>query len=179
MLVTLEQPGCRRISSNGRAIARLASKVEASPFATSLRSVCDLVLQVAGLMIAAELTQRRFVELKQNLAQFLGFGITGGETLSVNLTQRADESISVLVADFAVVVAVPIVETCLAHAALLVPRTTASTRRDQMAILRRNTSRLGLSNDLARRGSFSAPGTVSFVMVDGETGEDIIRVVLA
>jgi hypothetical protein len=47
----------------------------------------------------------------------------------------------VLVADFAVVVAVAIVETCLAHAALLVPRTTASFRRDQMAILRCNTSR--------------------------------------
>jgi hypothetical protein len=46
----------------------------------------------------------------------------------------------VLVADFAVVVAAAIVETCLAHVALLVPRATASSRRDQMAILRRNTS---------------------------------------
>jgi hypothetical protein len=60
--------------------------------------------------------------LKKNLAQFLGFGITGCETLSVNLAQRPDEGISVFVADFAVVVAVAIVETCLAHAALQVPR---------------------------------------------------------
>jgi hypothetical protein len=41
--------------------------------------------------------------------------------------------------------------------------------------LRRNTSRLGLLNDLVRRGSFSALGTVSTVVVDGETG-DIPRV---
>jgi hypothetical protein len=46
--------------------------------------------------------------LKENIAQFLGFRITGRKTLSVNLTQRADESISMLVADFAVVVAVAI-----------------------------------------------------------------------
>jgi hypothetical protein len=50
----------------------------------------------------------------------------------------------VLVADFAIVVAVAIVETCLAHAALPVPRTTASSRCDQMAISHRNTSRPGL-----------------------------------
>src|ERR1700722_4702287 len=77
--------------------------------------------------------------------------MTGGKTLSVDLAQCADEGVAVLVADFAVVVAVAIVETCLAHAALLVPRTTASSRRDQMAILRRNTSRLGLLNDLVTR----------------------------
>jgi hypothetical protein len=60
--------------------------------------------------------------MKKYLAQFLGFRITGCKALSVNLTHRADESVAVLVADFAVVVAVAIVETCLAHAALLVPR---------------------------------------------------------
>jgi hypothetical protein len=43
---------------------------------------------------------------------------TGCETLSVNLAQRADEGVSVLVADFAILVAMAIVETCLAHAAL-------------------------------------------------------------
>ena len=51
-----------------------------------LRRVGDLVLQVASLMIAAELAQRRLVQLKQNLAQLLSFGIAGCETLSVNLT---------------------------------------------------------------------------------------------
>src|ERR1700719_2773460 len=73
---------------------------------------------MAGLMIAAELAQRRLVELKQDFAKLLGRGITGGKTLSVNLAQRADEGVAVLVADFAVVVAVAIVETGFAHAAL-------------------------------------------------------------
>ena len=61
------------------------SRVFAIRFAVLLRSVGDLVLQVAGLMIAAELAQRRLVQLKQNLAQLVGFGIAGCETLSVNL----------------------------------------------------------------------------------------------
>jgi hypothetical protein len=94
---------------------------------------------MAGLMIAAELTQRRFIQLKKNVAQFLDFGITGGEAPSINQAQRPDQAISVLVVDFAVVVAVAIVETCLAHAAaLLMPRATASSHRDQLATLRRN-----------------------------------------
>jgi hypothetical protein len=99
---------------------------------------------MAGLVIAPELTERRFVQMKKNLAQFFGFRIAGCKTLSVNLTQGADEGVSVLVADFAVVVTVAIVETWLAHAALhrsFVLRTTASSRGDQMAILRRNTSK--------------------------------------
>jgi hypothetical protein len=66
---------------------------------------------MAGFIIAAELAQRRLVQLQQNLAEFFGFGITRGETLSVNLPQRADEGIAVLVADFAILVAVAIVET--------------------------------------------------------------------
>src|SRR6516225_1652179 len=69
-------------------------------------------------MIAAELAHRRFVQLKQNFTQLLGFRITGCEALSVNLAQRPDEGVSVLVADFAILVAVAIVETRLAHAAL-------------------------------------------------------------
>ena len=44
---------------------------------------------MAGLMIAAELAERRLVQLEQNLAQLLGFGIAGCETLSVNLASRA------------------------------------------------------------------------------------------
>jgi hypothetical protein len=42
----------------------------------------------------------------QNVAQFLGCGITGGEALSVNLAQRADEGVAVLVAYVAIVLAV-------------------------------------------------------------------------
>jgi hypothetical protein len=72
-------------------------------------------------MIAAELTDRCFVQLKQNFTQLLGFRITGCETLSVNLAQRADEGVSVLVADFAILVAVAIVETDLLMLLSIVP----------------------------------------------------------
>src|SRR5580658_6130653 len=78
--------------------------------------------QMAGLVIAAELAQRRLVQLKQDFAELLGRGITGRKTLSVNLAQRADEGVAVLAADFTVVVAVAIVETGFAHAALLSAR---------------------------------------------------------
>ena len=78
----------------------------------------DLVSEMTGLVIATELAQRGLVQMGQNVAQFIGRGITGGKTLSVNLAQRADEGVAVLVADFAVVIAVAIVEACLAHAAL-------------------------------------------------------------
>jgi len=64
------------------------------------------VFEVAGLMIAAELAQRGLVELQQDLAQLLGSGIAGGEALPVDLAQCADEGSAVLVADFAVLVAV-------------------------------------------------------------------------
>ena len=43
------------------------------------------MLQVAGFMIAAELAQRCFVELTENIAQSLGIRITGRKTLSVIL----------------------------------------------------------------------------------------------
>jgi len=90
-------------------------------------------------MIAAELAQRGFIQLKKNLAQRFGFRMPGSETLSVNPAQRVDGRVSVLVADFTVVVAVAIVETCVAHGALHCAYSQrASSRRDQMAILRRN-----------------------------------------
>ena len=56
-------------------------------------------------MIPAELAQRRFVQLLQDVAQLLGCGIAGGKALSVNLAQRTDQGVAVLVADFAVMVA--------------------------------------------------------------------------
>src|ERR1700682_887817 len=83
-----------------------------------LRRVADLVLEMAGLMIAAQLAQRRLVQLKQNIAELFAFRIAGGETLSVNLAQGADQGVAMLVVDFAILVAVAIVETGLAHAAL-------------------------------------------------------------
>ncbi len=90
-------------------------------------------------MIAAELAQRRFVQLEKDLAQCFGFGMPGSKALSVNLAQRADARVSVFVADFTVVVAVAIVETCAAHGALHCAYSgRASSHRDQMAILRCN-----------------------------------------
>ena len=73
---------------------------------------------MAGFVVTAELAQRSFVQLEKDLAQGPGFRMPGGETLSVNLAQRMDGRISVFVADFTVVVAVAIVETCVAHGAL-------------------------------------------------------------
>src|ERR1700712_1482134 len=87
-------------------------------FEALLRGLGDLVLQVAGFMIAAELAQRRFVELKQDIAQLRGVRIAGCEAAAVNLAQRAEEGVAVLVADVAVVVAMTMVQTWLAHAAL-------------------------------------------------------------
>jgi len=77
------------------------------------------VLEVTGLVIAAKLAQRSFVELKQHRAQLLGRGITCGKTLPVNFTQGADQRVAVLVTDLAIVVAVAMIETWLAHAVLL------------------------------------------------------------
>ena len=51
----------------------------------SLRGLHDLVTQVAGLMIAAELAQGCLVQLKQNLAELFSLRIPGREALSVNL----------------------------------------------------------------------------------------------
>src|SRR4051812_3328150 len=80
------------------------------------RSLRDLFLQMAGLMVAAELPQRGFVELRQHLAQRPGVGMPGGVALSVNLAQRLHGGGSVLAADVAVVMAT--VETCIAHGVL-------------------------------------------------------------
>ena len=105
-MLDIERSACRRVG------------IRSAGGAPLLRSFRYLLLQVAGFVIAAELAQRSFVELKKNLAQRLGFRMPGGETLSVNLTQRVDGRVSVFVADFTVVVTVAIVETCFAHGAL-------------------------------------------------------------
>src|ERR1700686_3656722 len=67
------------------------------------------------LVVAAELAWRSLIELH---TQLRGFRIPGGKTLSVKFAQRADGGVSVFAADFTILVAVAIVETCLAHAAL-------------------------------------------------------------
>src|SRR5258708_30118677 len=133
---TLWQPGCCLISASARRRKScMESRGFAIPGAALLRSDGDLVLQVAGLLIAPELAQRRLIQLKQNLAQLLGFRIAGREILSVNFTQRPDYGVSVFATDFAILVAVAIVETCLAHGALHCARNRSSSRGDQMATI--------------------------------------------
>src|SRR5258706_16199268 len=65
--------------------------------------------------------------MKHYLAQFRGFRIPGRKTLPVNFTQRADESVAVLAADFTILVAMAMVETWFAHAALPLPQPIAQT----------------------------------------------------
>jgi hypothetical protein len=105
----------------------------------SLRSVRDLVLQMAGIMIAAESTQRRIIELKENVTQLLGWRITGGKTLSVNLAQR------IRVLPCLWLISPSWLRWRLSRPALLmvlsiVTGTKASSRRVKMAILRCNTA---------------------------------------
>ncbi len=52
------------------------------------------MLKIAGLMIAAELAQRRLVQLKQNLAQLLGFRIAGCE-ITKNAVAAAAAAVAV------------------------------------------------------------------------------------
>src|ERR1019366_6794918 len=56
--------------------------------------------------------------MKHYLTQFRGFRIPGRKTLPVHFTERADERVAVLAADFAILVAVTSVEPWFAHAAL-------------------------------------------------------------
>src|SRR5437764_10920176 len=112
--------------------------MERSTFAIRLAflfgGVDDLAIQVAGLMIPAKLAERGLVQLQQDLAKLVSSGVAGCEALTINLPQRTEQRMSVFAADFAIVVAVAVVETCLAHAALLLcPQPRASSSGDQMA----------------------------------------------
>src|SRR4051812_31558583 len=91
---------------------------------------------MTGLVVAAELAQRRLVQIKHDIAELVGWGIAGGKTLPVNLAQRADGGGAVLVADFTILLAV--VRTCLAHAALPCVGLEASSGWGGMAIVHCN-----------------------------------------
>jgi hypothetical protein len=69
-------------------------------------------------MIATDLAQGGLVKLKHYLAQFRSSRIPGRKALAVNFTQRLDKGVAVLAADFAILVAMAMVETWFAHAAL-------------------------------------------------------------
>src|SRR6185503_8339641 len=102
----------------------------------SVQGVRDLVIEMTGLVVATKLTQRCLIQVSQNIAQLLGWGITGGKTLPVNLPQGADLGGAMLVADFTIVLTV--VETCLAHAALPCAGIETSSRRGGMTIVHCN-----------------------------------------
>src|SRR5436189_3793014 len=72
-----------------------------------LRSLSDLVIQMTSLVIALELTTRSLIELMQHFAQLHGFGVTRRKALSVYFSQRADESVSVLVTNLTVLIPIP------------------------------------------------------------------------
>src|SRR5712691_6014690 len=84
-------------------------------------------------MIAAELAHRRFVQLKQNFTQLLGFRITGCEALSVNLAQRADEGVSMLVADSPSLLRWPLSRPALLMLLSILPEADASSPRGPIA----------------------------------------------
>ena len=100
--------------------AARSALVEARTLA-DVKDIRDKVCRGGRSRNPGEAGSARFVELKQNVAQLLGCRITGGKSLSVDLAKRANQRGAVLVADFAIVVAVAIVETCLAHVALPCP----------------------------------------------------------
>src|SRR5947207_4592270 len=102
---------------------------------------------MTGLVIAAKLAQRCLVQVMKNIAQLVGWGITGGKTLPVDLAQCADGGGAVLVADFTILLAV--VETCLAHAALPCASVEASSHRVEMAIVHCNQEESGLALGLS------------------------------
>ena len=71
-----------------------------------MQGVRDLVIEMTGLVVAAKLAQRCLVQVKHDIAQLVGWGITGGKTLPVNLAQRANRGGAVLMADFTILLAV-------------------------------------------------------------------------
>src|SRR4051794_41661533 len=99
---TFEQPGCIRISANARACKSwIESRVFAMLLAALFQGVGDLVFDVAGLVIAAELAERGFVEVRHDLAQFLGGRIARGKTPSVELSHPAQPGVALRVAGVA------------------------------------------------------------------------------
>jgi hypothetical protein len=85
---------------------------------TLLQGDADLVLQVSGAVIAAQLAKRCLIQLMQNFAERSRIRITRRETFSVDLAERADQRVAVFFADFAILVAVASIEPWLFHDSL-------------------------------------------------------------
>jgi hypothetical protein len=111
----------------------------------------DLVFQMTGLMITAELAQGSLIQIPQNVLSISVSRVAGSKTLSVNFLQLGDQRVSVLTADL----------TDLSTLGLLmpisaVPTPAASSRADQLAqslsgIWRRNRHLSVLCFDKRRR----------------------------
>src|SRR4029079_1308874 len=84
----------------------------------SLRDVVDLVRQMPGVVIATQLAQRRLVQLMQDLAELGRVRIAGGKALAVDLAQRSDQRIAMLLADRATLVPMATIKARFLHVSL-------------------------------------------------------------
>jgi hypothetical protein len=70
---------------------------------------------MTGLMIALELAERCLVELMQHFAQRCCFRVPGCKALPIYFSQSTHESVSMLVTDLTVPIAVSTIEAGLLH----------------------------------------------------------------
>src|SRR6478752_2818557 len=68
-----------------------------------------------GVVIAPQLAERCLVQLMQDLAEFSRIRITGSKTLAVDLAQRTDQRVAVLLADRAILVPVAMIQARFLH----------------------------------------------------------------
>jgi hypothetical protein len=72
-----------------------------------------LPFEVAALVVANEPMQRVLVHFLQNITQLLFLAGIAGKAGAINVSQRANESIAVLSADFTIPIAMPLIESWL------------------------------------------------------------------
>jgi hypothetical protein len=75
----------------------------------------DLTVERSGLMIPHQSAERGLVKRLQHMGEFIGILKSFGKIWPVHPPQRADEGVSVLSADFAVVVTVTLIKSGLLH----------------------------------------------------------------
>jgi hypothetical protein len=81
-----------------------------------------------GVVVAAQLAQRRLIQLEQDLTELGRIRIAGGKTLPVDLAQRADKRVAVLFTDPAILVPVAAIQAVFLHVSLPMRRLRALER---------------------------------------------------
>ena len=76
----------------------------------SLRNGPDFSLKLPAVVIPVQLAQGCLVELVQDIAELFLIPASGGETGAVDLSQRPHQRVAVLVADFTILIAVPMIK---------------------------------------------------------------------